>query len=415
VLHALTNEAKKQPGTRSAPAPEAVEQRLAGRRHPAMATLQSIYGNQALLRWTSRSRNGGTTLQRKCACGGSGMSGGQCAECKEKEKASDLQRKGVAGAHRVPGVSLIVHDVLRSAGRPLDRSTREFMEPRFGHDFSAVRVHTDEKADRSARAVNALAYTAGRDIVFGAGHYRPGTSDGQRLLAHELAHIVQQSGASTAGPSEIGATNSPAEHEAERAAAAVTSGASPHIQSSIQGSANGVIRRYAHEDCTEDDLKTHIWPSDYIARQMTKKAIRVMTASPVDPSVTPLLSKYFMTATPSAAAILKVFDKIDVEYTANDYKYECEDDCSGQKLGYVYGIWTDIHLCMNHLRSFTNDCIARTMVHEMSHYYAGTDDNAYCKSDCGFSSCPSSLSAADALENADSFACFAYELYPMAV
>jgi hypothetical protein len=66
------------------------------------------------------------------------------------------------------------------------------MEPRFGHDFSQVRVHTEAKAAESARAVNALAYTVGRALVFGAGQYAPGTTEGWRLLAHELAHTVQQ-------------------------------------------------------------------------------------------------------------------------------------------------------------------------------------------------------------------------------
>jgi len=66
------------------------------------------------------------------------------------------------------------------------------MEPRFGHDFSNVRVHTDSKAAESAGAVDALAYTVGRDVVFGAGQYMPGTREGQRLLAHELTHVVQQ-------------------------------------------------------------------------------------------------------------------------------------------------------------------------------------------------------------------------------
>jgi hypothetical protein len=89
-------------------------------------------------------------------------------------------------------VPLIVHDVLRSPGQPLDAATRAFFEPRFGRDFSQVRVHTDAPAAESAQAVNALAYTMGRDIVFGAGEYALGTTAGQWLLAHELAHTVQQ-------------------------------------------------------------------------------------------------------------------------------------------------------------------------------------------------------------------------------
>jgi hypothetical protein len=92
----------------------------------------------------------------------------------------------------------IVNEVLRSPGQPLDPSTRAFMEPRFGHDFSQVRIHTDERAAESAQAVNALAYTAGRHIVFGNGNYSPVTVAGKRLLAHELTHVVQQTSSAPA-------------------------------------------------------------------------------------------------------------------------------------------------------------------------------------------------------------------------
>lgn len=87
----------------------------------------------------------------------------------------------------------IVHEVLRSPGQPLDPATRAFMEPRFGHDFGTIRVHSGGLAGESARAANALAYTVGRDVVFGTGQYAPQTQDGRRLLAHELAHTMQQS------------------------------------------------------------------------------------------------------------------------------------------------------------------------------------------------------------------------------
>jgi len=86
----------------------------------------------------------------------------------------------------------IVHEVLRSTGQPLDSDTRAFMEPRFRHDFSRVRVHTDAKAATSARALKAQAYAMGESVVFGAGKYVPHETTGNELLAHELEHIVQQ-------------------------------------------------------------------------------------------------------------------------------------------------------------------------------------------------------------------------------
>jgi hypothetical protein len=93
---------------------------------------------------------------------------------------------------RDAGVPPIVHEVLHSNGQFLDPSTRAIAESRFGHDFKNVRVHADAKAGESAQAVNALAYTVGKDIVFGAGKYAPATKEGQRLLFHELVHTIQQ-------------------------------------------------------------------------------------------------------------------------------------------------------------------------------------------------------------------------------
>jgi len=120
---------------------------------------------------------------------------------------------------------LIVHDVLRSPGQPLDAATRSFFEPRFGHDFSQVRVHTDARAAESARAVNALAYTVGRDVVFGAGEYSPKANAGRGLLAHELAHVIQQRNSeANSAPVAVSASHG-LEVEADRAAsAAVVSG-----------------------------------------------------------------------------------------------------------------------------------------------------------------------------------------------
>jgi hypothetical protein len=104
-------------------------------------------------------------------------------------------RLGHAGAVSPVEVPTVVHDVLRSSGRPLDSPTRSFMEPRFAFDFGRVRVHTDTKASVSANSINAAAYTVGQDIVFG-----PGRSPGKNALtAHELAHVVQQSGIEAPG------------------------------------------------------------------------------------------------------------------------------------------------------------------------------------------------------------------------
>jgi hypothetical protein len=110
---------------------------------------------------------------------------------------------------------------LRSAWRPLDAAVQADMGARLGHDFGAVRVHTDAMAAASARQLNARAFTVGRDIVFGAGQFAPSTPAGRALLAHELAHVVQQRRGGAVPDHRQDATH---EHDAEKAAAAVATG-----------------------------------------------------------------------------------------------------------------------------------------------------------------------------------------------
>ncbi len=117
----------------------------------------------------------------------------------------------------------IVEDVLTSgSGQPLNPGTRAFMESRFGEDFSQVRVHTGSRAAESAQAVNASAYTLGRDVVFAAAQYQPETTAGRRVLAHEMAHVIQQSRGGGSAPAPL--RGSSLEQAAEQAASAATHG-----------------------------------------------------------------------------------------------------------------------------------------------------------------------------------------------
>src|SRR5262245_3155098 len=163
-----------------------------------------------------------------------------------------LTRKGASGgATRLSSaVSPMVGAVLRSPGQPLDSDTRAFMESRFGHDFSRVRVHADSRASDAARAVNATAYTVGRDLVFQAGRYRPETEVGKRLLAHELTHVVQQSRspAQTTTLAEMSQPGDAAEQEADRGAEAVATGASFMLSAhATPGAAGATIQRADEE------------------------------------------------------------------------------------------------------------------------------------------------------------------------
>ena len=171
-------------------------------------------------------------LQRKCGCGNHTVSGGQCSECSKKQ--SGLQLKLAVGpvndsyeqeADRIADQVLrgpaqrplsapptqiqrytgrasnsaetapdSVGRVLSGSGTPLDSVLRQDMEQRFGHDFSRVRVHSGSDAAESARELNAHAYTVDHNVVFGAGQFNPGGQAGRRLIAHELTHVVQQTG-----------------------------------------------------------------------------------------------------------------------------------------------------------------------------------------------------------------------------
>ncbi len=134
-------------------------------------------------------------LNRRCACADR-PEGGKCEACRRAEGVGAPAQESQGGLSHV-------RETLNGGGRPLDRASREFFEPRFGRDFGDVRVHSDTKAARSAAAVDASAYTVGRDIVFGAGRFAPGTQSGMELLAHELAHVAQFAHAPASGESGV--------------------------------------------------------------------------------------------------------------------------------------------------------------------------------------------------------------------
>ncbi|SFQ46278.1 eCIS core domain-containing protein [Parafilimonas terrae] len=117
-----------------------------------------------------------TSIQRKCA------------HCEEEEK--KMQRKENNNAE--PQTENYLSTV--SGGRPLSQTERSFFEPRFGYDFSNVQLHTDTAANESAKSLNALAYTHNNNIVFAPDQYQPGSDEGKKLMAHELTHVVQQTG-----------------------------------------------------------------------------------------------------------------------------------------------------------------------------------------------------------------------------
>uniref|UniRef100_UPI0035BC2596 eCIS core domain-containing protein n=1 Tax=Sphingomonas sp. TaxID=28214 RepID=UPI0035BC2596 len=135
------------------------------------------------------------------------------------------QRALQAAAAPVRPAERALAGVSASAGQPLDRATRAEMEPLFGHDFGRVRVHTHAAAAGAAQAIGARAYTVGHHVAFGAMRHDPASAAGRRLLAHELAHVVQQSGAAAPGPDgRLRTAGAAEERAAEQAAGRVAAG-----------------------------------------------------------------------------------------------------------------------------------------------------------------------------------------------
>lgn len=246
--HETTADVDVAPSARffaSAPAAPPIDRlsRLAssGARGVVMRHTQQAYGNRAAQRVVS-------LVQRSCACGGT------CSTCGEDQARRLVQLQREDGAE---GDDAFDEDDDRatvpeeSSGEPLHEPTRERMQPRLGGDLADVRVHTDRPANEAADRMHADAFTSGRDIYFAAGQYAPGTPSGDRLIAHELTHTIQQSeGASPQNVAAhardgavIGAANDPLEHEADRVADAVVShdhAAAPAITSDAKP---GTVRR----------------------------------------------------------------------------------------------------------------------------------------------------------------------------
>lgn len=183
----------------------------------------------------------GRALQRQCACGQHNSGEEECASC--KKKSGEIQRAAVAPAPAY--APPIVNSVLNGAGRALDGGTRSFMENRFGHDLSSVRVHTGAEAAQSAQAINARAYTSGQSIVFGPGEYAPASASGRWLLAHELTHTIQQSqGSASGGSLRVGPAGGALEAEADTFANQVCAASRPdHALSSGPEAAGPQVSR----------------------------------------------------------------------------------------------------------------------------------------------------------------------------
>ncbi len=265
----------------------------------------------------------GGILQRRCACGGPAGLQGECEDCQRK-KALGVQARLIVGpsddpfereadraaaqvlampaapaprlgrsavpqlSRRAPAPSgggqaapVSVQRTLQSGGEPLSAPLRSFFEPRFDQDFSQVRIHRDSAAAASARDVAAHAYTVGQHVVFGSGQYGPDTSSGRNLIAHELAHVVQQRGVLQRHSVSAPPSGGPVGEEAEEEETLPTAQASPREEEGA-GGISGLLQRQSFGEFEDDP-----WPEKTEASRVRAEAAaqrECLAAVPPDPA-----------------------------------------------------------------------------------------------------------------------------------
>ena len=299
----------------------------------------------------------------------------KCQHCEEEEK---VHRKESSDAETKGGHELDNYvGSLGASGQPMPESSRRFFEPRFGQDFSNVRIHTDSVAAKSAQSINALAYTTSNNIVFNSGQYAPESDSGKKLMAHELTHVVQQG--------------------------------------------EGVVRRYGHDKfCSEDKhLKPFIWPGHAAAVGMLTRVLAAFKAK--DPRLSTLIPKYFgKDGMANISEIEAHYNKINDKLNA-DYLYHCNDGANANPaIGKCNGATrarTDIDffptynimLCFDMINpTWTATDVGALMIHENYHRAYGGSTHVWGlpgnPPDCTSGS-PETMQLL--LDNPDSYSCMA--------
>jgi hypothetical protein len=328
----------------------------------------------------------------------------KCAKCEDEEQEQRAQRKAstsapvatarTGDAHAAPAGTGGARDLGLSGGRALAADVRGFFEPRFGHDFGHVRIHTDSRAAEAAGALAARAFTIGSDVAFAPGEYRPHSHEGRRLLAHELAHVIQQSG------------GAPARVRREP----------------VELPPTGIDQRYP--GCTDPRSRALQYEID-LARVSVNGAIAaleqelasIQSPSPGAGIITmagSALAKYFKTRNPAQVktivARLRAIGKILARGPGNwvcTTQASCAQQCSsgGSTAAACAGTTSAVLVCSVYF-TWTSNHVARSMVlvHETAHQAGlGGDTYEYTKQFPG-------LTTSQAMVNADSYAYFVQDL-----
>jgi hypothetical protein len=359
---------------------------------------------------------------------------GECEECKKET----LQRKSVDGRESGSGyqeVPSIVHEVLRSNGQPLDPSLRNSMESRLGHDFSQVRIHTDVRAGESASSVGANAYTAGHRIVFAPQQFRPETETGRHLIAHELAHVIQQrdAGVGNEMPNRVSNPSDIAERQADAAA----DGAVNSVPSSlaIGAGSGGIVQRDKADDSqTGDGQRVSV---SIAVRGTCSSPEKIAEAIPGARTMLVGAENWFINYPFLESTDKQRFDRLlqahfgsssaDTRHSVHAHiigmsramesamnagiTFDCTDVSAQHCAEGPWEMWVDmkdrsvIHVCKDFFKAGLEER-RFTLIHETAHLVGVGDKGGYIRTfgPIGTAEClqQTQLSTADALNNADS-------------
>jgi|GEM_PF-3245585 len=338
-----------------------------------------------------------------------------CDEC-EEEKAMRMtahgeeEEKETIQTKRAPGDAGLAATVATAglgSGQPLGASALNFFQPRFSHDLSQVRIHTDARAADSARSVNALAYTIGRDVVFGAGQYAPETADGKRLLAHELTHVLQND--SRPQPNQTSVTES-------------SSGVAGKIETQVESM---ISRVPTYPDASCDRVQTSInraWPTSKRWVQLANR--RLGEPSGVASGLQTHFKLNHADASQAAdlATVRQVFARME-EIFDMDVANRCVPENVGgvcaapdgsRYAAYAYSGRPDrgITHCLPSpdVGFLAQEDLVETLVHEVAHTAdPSSGDFAYRHQPVRTSY--ANMTRAQAIRNADSYSEFAKDLY----
>jgi len=361
----------------------------------------------------------GILLQRRCACGGAPGVDDLCEECRGERLLTQRFPTNSANPLSFPSH---VREVLATPGQVLDAGISAYARSRFGHDFSKVRVHTDTRAAESARSLDSFAYTVGQHIAFGEQQYVPQTTEGKKLLIHELTHVVQQQSGNVSGPEAGTGYLEQAEWEAERNAHAVERGGSPVSSRNTLALMRMSLKHVSSTSGENDNMvkdafdEANGWLPKAIS-QLDRYLKTEKSAGSEADQVSRALDQNFFHSDyqpelslqekhEKGGQILDLLKRMSNSALSVESDPENQEDCQRGPTGHsLPGVYV-VHVCPTFFGRRSLEQRAGTIIHEMAHIL-GTS-----KKDLAYSNQRKYLvlTPDEALNNAESYALFVQQL-----